>query len=194
MTKYNVVVAVTGASGAPYAQRLIKELVKQDELILTVMASDAGLFVYHLETGVSLKDDLPPGVRFYGENDFLAPFASGSTPLKAMVIAPCTMATLGAIAWGNGRNLIHRTADVCLKEKRTLVLVPRETPLHEGHLENMLRCARLGAVILPAMPGFYHKPSSIDDLVNFVVARILDHLKINHRLVGNWSSEQLVEV
>jgi 4-hydroxy-3-polyprenylbenzoate decarboxylase len=111
-----------------------------------------------------------------------------------MVIAPCTMATLGAIAWGNGRNLIHRTADVCLKEKRTLVLVPRETPLHEGHLENMLRCARLGAVILPAMPGFYHKPSSIDDLVNFVVARILDHLKINHRLVGNWSSEQLVEV
>jgi 4-hydroxy-3-polyprenylbenzoate decarboxylase len=192
--KDNIVVAVTGASGAPYARGLIRELARRDEIRLTVISSRAGEFVYELEIGVPLKEDLPLGVNFYGEDDFTAPFASGSTSLRAMVIVPCTMATLGAIACGNGRNLIHRVADVCLKERRTLILVPRETPLHEGHLENMLKCARLGAVILPAMPGFYHKPSSVDDLVDFIVARILDHLKLPHDIVKEWNSERLIEV
>lgn len=188
--KDNVVVAVSGASGAPYARVLIRELAKVGSIALTVIASKAGLFVYELETGVSLTNDLPEGVRFYFEDDFTAPFASGSVPLKAMVIVPCTMATLAAIAWGNGRNLIHRVADVCLKERRRLILVPRETPLHEGHLENMLRCAKLGALILPAMPGFYHKPFSVEDMVNFVVARILDHLGISQNLIGEWRSKE----
>lgn len=188
--KENIVVAVTGASGAPYARALIRKLAKVETVRLYVIASKAGLFVYELETGGPLAEDIPEGVRLYLEDDFTAPFASGSVPLKAMVIVPCTMATLGAIAWGHGRNLIHRVADVCLKERRTLILVPRETPLHEGHLENMLKCARLGALILPAMPGFYHKPSSVEDLVNFIIARILDHLKIPHDLLTAWNYDQ----
>lgn len=186
----SIVVAITGASGAIYARYLIRELSKNEKIDLNIIVSRAGFFVYKFEIGVSIDRDLPENVKLYGEEDFTAPFASGSVPLKAMVIVPCTMATLSAIAWGNGRNLIHRAADVCLKEKRRLILVPRETPLHEGHLESMLRCARLGATILPAMPGFYHKPSSIEDLVNFVVARILNHLELPNNISRVWSYDE----
>lgn len=187
MRTSNVVVAITGASGAIYAKYLIRELFKNEGVNLNVIISRAGSFVYKLEIGTPIDQDLPENVRLYQEEDFTAPFASGSFPLKAMVIVPCTMSTLAAIAWGNGRNLIHRAADVCLKEKRPLILVPRETPLHEGHLESMLRCARLGATVLPAMPGFYHKPSSVEDLVNFVVARILDHLGLPNNISRIWN-------
>lgn len=186
----SMVVAITGASGAIYARFLIRELARNEGIDLNVIVSRAGFFVYKLETGVSIDQDLPENVRLYREEDFTAPFASGSVPLKAMVIVPCTMATMAAVAWGNGRNLIHRVADVCLKEKRRLILVPRETPLHEGHIESMLRCSKLGAVILPAMPGFYHRPSSVEDLVNFVVARILDHLGLPNNLSRIWNYDE----
>ncbi len=181
-----IIIAITGASGAPYARALIRELAVREDVQLCVMSSKAGEFVYEYEIGIRLEEDLPKKVKLYKEDDFASPFASGSVAFKAMVIIPCTMATLGAIAWGNGRNIIHRASDVCLKEGRKLILVPRETPLHKGHLENMLRCAELGAVILPAMPGFYHRPSSVEDIVNFVVARILDHLGLKHNLLKPW--------
>ena len=116
--------------------------------------------------------------------------ASGSNPPDAMVICPCTVGTLAAVAAGLSDNLIERAADVTLKEGRKLVLVPRETPFSAVHLENMLRLSRAGAVILPANPGFYHKPKSVDDLVDFVVARILDHLGVKHELMGRWGEER----
>ncbi|MCX7822626.1 MAG: UbiX family flavin prenyltransferase [Syntrophobacterales bacterium] len=188
--KDNVVIAITGASGAIYAKLLIHRLAKDEGINLNIIASHAGSFVYEFEIGTTLDKDLPDNVRLYREDEFTAPFASGSVPLRAMVIVPCTMATLGAIAWSSGRNLIHRVADVCLKERRRLILVPRETPLHEGHLENMLRCVRLGALILPAMPGFYHKPSTIEDLANFVVSRILNHLDMSDGFAKPWNYEK----
>jgi flavin prenyltransferase len=129
----------------------------------------------------------------YDENDFTAPFASGSFRCEGMVVVPCTMGTLGGIAAGISQNLIHRAADVCLKERRKLVLVPRETPLNQIHLENMLRLSRAGGIVLPAMPGFYHHPQSVTDLVRFVVARILEQLGIAQDLVKPWDAGELRE-
>jgi len=125
-------------------------------------------------------------LRVFGREDWFAPVASGSNPADAMVICPCTMGSLAAIACGLADNLIERAADVMLKERRPLILVPRETPLSVIHLENMLRLARAGAVILPANPGFYHQPSTIEGLVDFVVGRVLDQLRIAHRLLPRW--------
>ncbi len=150
------------------------------------MSSEAGRLVYELETGVALSDDLPAHVLTYEESDFTAPFASGSFPCAGMVIVPCTMGTLGAIAVGLSQSLIHRAADVCLKERRPLIVVPRETPLNRVHLSNMLKVAEAGAIILPAMPGFYHRPRSVEDIFDFVVARILDQLGIEHSLAKPW--------
>lgn len=186
MNRKNLVIAVTGASGTIYAKSILRAI-PLDRYAVHLVASEAGRLVYRLETGTAFQDDVPPGIQVYNESDFTAPFASGSFPSAGMAIVPCTMGTLGAIAAGLSHNLIHRAADVCLKERRPLILVPRETPLNRIHLANMQRAAEAGAIILPAMPGFYHKPQSVEDIVNFVVARILDQFEIPHNLVPPWS-------
>ena len=176
---------MTGASGALYTRKLL-EVIAAGKFSVHLIASRAGKLVYELETGRRIEEDLPKGVRTYDESDFTAPPASGSFRSEGMVIVPCTMGTLGAIAAGISQNLIHRAADVCLKERRPLVLVARETPLNQIHLENMLKLSRAGAIILPAMPGFYHKPQNLDDIAAFIAARILDQLGIPHKLVPPW--------
>ncbi|CAK0765424.1 Flavin prenyltransferase UbiX [Gammaproteobacteria bacterium] len=194
-----VVLAYTGASGALYGLRLLECLIQAGcRVYLTI--SPAARVVFKQELDISFSED-PEKVtkdllarydagqdqlRVFGHQDWFSPLASGSNPPDAMVICPCSMGTIAAIASGVSENLIERAADVCLKEKRHLVLVPRESPLSVIHLENMLRLARLGVVILPPAPGFYHKPTSISDLLDFVVARILDHLKIDHQLLKHW--------
>jgi len=187
MREKHLIVAITGASGAAYARMLLRTL-SQEDIRIHLVASQAGKSVYALETGKSLEDDLPQGVSFYDENDFTAPFASGSFLSRGMVVVPCSMGTLAAVANGFSRNLIHRAADVCLKEGRRLVVVPRETPLNSIHLRNMLRLSKAGGIILPAMPGFYHQPQNVDDLVRFVVARIMDQLRMSQNLLPAWGS------
>jgi flavin prenyltransferase len=189
LERKNLIIAVTGASGAAYARNLLRSI-PRDRFDIHLVSSEAGRLVYELETGRPLSEDLPFGIRIYSETDFTAPFASGSFPCAGMVVVPCTMGTLGAIAAGLSQNLIHRAADVCLKERRPLILVPRETPLNRIHLTNMLKSAEAGAIILPAMPGFYHKPGSVDKVVDFVVARILDQLGIAHDLVPVWEGPE----
>lgn len=186
MREKRLIVAITGASGAAYARLLLHTLAREGAQIHLV-ASRAGELVYRLEIGKPLADDLPPGISVYDENDFTAPFASGSFHSEGMVIVPCSMGTLGAIANGISQNLIHRAADVCLKEGRRLVLVPRETPLNAIHLRNMLTLSQAGGIILPAMPGFYHQPRSLDDLVRFVVARIIEQLRMPQNLLPPWN-------
>lgn len=180
-----IIVAVTGASGALYARRLLRLLAEQN-VPTHAVASSAGKLVYRLETGKNLEEDIPRSIPLYREDDFSAPVASGSFRTRGMVVVPCTMGTLAAIAHGLANNLIHRAADVCLKERRPLILVPRETPLSAIHLRNMLAVTEAGGVILPPAPGFYHHPRGIEDLVDFVIARILDHLDIAHDLVPPW--------
>ncbi|GKT07904.1 UbiX family flavin prenyltransferase [Desulforhabdus sp. TSK] len=188
MKRKNLVVAITGASGAPYARALLRALPTED-LQIHLVASSAGKLVYGIEIGTPLEEDLPPGIRIYDEKDFTAPIASGSYPTEGMVIVPCTMGTVAGIANGISQNLIHRAADVCLKEGRRMVIVPRETPLSRIHLTNMLRIVESGGIILPPMPGFYHRPKTIDELVHFVVARILEQFHIPQDLVPPWSPE-----
>ena len=188
MNEKQLIVAITGASGTPYARLLLHTLAS--EVHIHLVASQAGRMVYELEIGKPLQEDLPSGISVYSETDFTAPFASGSFLSAGMVVAPCSMGTLGSIASGISQNLIHRAADVCLKEGRRLVLVPRETPLNAIHLENMLRLSRAGAVILPAMPGFYHQPRAVDDLVRFVVARIIEQLHLPQTLVPPWAPDR----
>jgi flavin prenyltransferase len=193
MGKRQLIVAITGASGAAYA-RLLLHALSQENIHIHLVASQAGKLVYGLEIGTPLEDDLPPGISVYNENDFTAPFASGSFPSQGMVIVPCTMGTLAAVANGISQNLIHRAADVCLKERRRLVLVPRETPLNVIHLQNMLTLSQVGAVILPAMPGFYHQPRKVDDLVRFIVARILEQLHVPQNLLPPWDPSEASEI
>lgn len=190
MKDRHIIVAITGASGAPYAQTLLRELTRQ-RMQPHVVASHAGKLVYRLETGHDLETEFPDQLRLYPVDDFTAPIASGSFPAEAMVVVPCTMGTLAAIAAGISQNLIHRAADVCLKEGRKLILVPRETPFNRVHLTNMLRASEAGAVILPPLPGFYHRPRSVQDLVDFVVARILDQLGIAQTLMKPWDPAAL---
>ncbi len=182
---WNYVVAITGASGAPYARRLLHSLASPD-IQIHVVASNAGKMVYQMEMGTSVEEDLPPGTMLYDETDVAAPLASGSFPIEGMVVVPCSMGSLAAIAQGCARNLIHRAADVCLKERRRLILVPREMPLSRIHLSNMLKVVDAGGIILPPMPGFYHQPQSVDDLLDFVVARILMQLGFAQNLVPPW--------
>ncbi len=193
------VVAMTGASGAIYGLTLLRELVRARQKIHFVISPD-GLTVLREETGVvwepdeeGLNRDLRrhfPGSRItaYDPRNFYAPIASGSALTDGMVIAPCSMKTIAGIASGYSASLIERAADVTIKERRPLVLVPRETPLSAIHLENLHRLSLLGVTILPAMPGFYQKPKTIEDLANFVVGRILDNLKIRHNLYPRWGS------
>lgn len=181
-----IVVAITGASGAIYGVKLVESLVAAGcETHLIV--SGAGAEVLSHEVGLTVED-LASRVRAcYGPEEIGATPASGTAGLEAMVICPCSASTLAAVATGMTTNLIHRAADVMLKEGRPLILVPRETPLHAGHLENLLKVARLGAVVLPASPGFYHRPRSVDDLVNHVVGKVCDRLGVAHKLYEPWS-------
>ncbi len=183
--KSRYILAITGASGAIYAKTLI-EYFYENKLPLTCLVSHIGEKVWEWEIGSSISETLPSEITIYFENDWWSPVASGSVKAKAMVIMPCSMGTLAAIAHGLAKNVIIRVADVMLKEKRPLILVPRETPLNIIHLKNMLTLAEAGATILPAMPGFYHKPNTVDDLANFIVARVLDHLGLVHNLMQSW--------
>ncbi|HEX8945279.1 MAG TPA: flavin prenyltransferase UbiX [Gemmatimonadaceae bacterium] len=197
MSDLPVVVAITGASGAPYAVRLLESLVAAKRHVQLIVSSH-GLRLLQTEMGIDSVAVLRKRVGIVGwdrhitvfdDNDRGAAPASGSAVNAGMVICPCSMGTLSAIAVGASRSLVERAADVALKERRPLLLVPRETPLSAIHLENMLRVTRAGAVVMPAAPGFYHRPSSVDDLVNFIVARVLDHLGVPHRLVARWGSD-----
>ena len=194
-----VLIAVTGASGSAYALRLLKRLGGMPPH-LHVVVSDAGRQVLRHEAGLklpaaarSMGNDLAkhmgmPNERIscYGVSDWFSPAASGSSNIDSMVIIPCSMGSLARIAAGCADNLIERAADVMLKEARRLIIVPRETPLSALHLENMLGLARLGARIIPAMPGFYHQPASIDDLLDSVVDRVLSHLDIEDGMMKRW--------
>jgi 4-hydroxy-3-polyprenylbenzoate decarboxylase len=194
-----IVLAITGASGAIYGLKLGSELLSSGAH-LTILISSTGFQVIHEETGLDLNVQTggvqqaiesyfrsePGQVDHYAVDDFFAPVASGSSAPDAMFICPCSMGTLSRIACGNSGTLLERCADVMIKERRPLVLVPRETPLSEIHLENMLKLSRLGARIVPAMPGFYHRPESVDDLVNFVVGKALDSLGIENCLFKRW--------
>ncbi len=203
----SVTIALTGASGMAYGLRLLECLVesgvrvsllytqaahivaKQElDLVLPSRATDA-------ERYFTERYKAAPGqLRAYSREDWFSPVASGSNPSDAMVICPCTMGTLAALAAGMSDNLIERAADVTLKEKRTLVIVPREAPFSVVHLENMLRLARAGAVILPANPGFYHRPTSIEAVIDFIVARVLDHIGVPNTLMARWGRGEAAAV
>ena len=178
-----ILVGVTGASGVAYARRLIEVLGDRADVIVTHDAQA----VIEVEAGLSLKEFAGGARTIYRGDDLAAGPASGSHPFRALVVVPCSGTTLAKIATGIADNLVTRAAAVAMKERRTLVLVTRETPLGAVTLENMLKLARLGVVILPASPGFYGKPSRVDDLIDFVVARILDHLGVEHALGPRWS-------
>ena len=193
-----LVMAITGASGAPYAVRLLEQLVAAGESVQLIVSSH-GLRLLQTETEIATLDQLRTAVgaaRFdsrvvvFDDNDRGASPASGSARNRGMVICPCSMGTISAISQGTSRSLVERAADVALKERRRLVLVPRETPYSAIHLENMLRLTRAGAVIMPASPGFYHRPTSVEELVDFVVARVLDHLDVPHTLAKRWGSAE----
>lgn len=194
-----ITLAITGASGAPYALSLLRALLAADHQVLLMMSSAARV-VFATEQGLKLSarpDALAAQLgelcgageqqlQAFGKDEWFSPVASGSAAPRQMVICPASTGCLSAIAHGASNNLIERAADVVLKERGQLILVPRETPLSTLHLENMLKLSQWGATILPAAPGFYHDPRSIDDLVDFIVARILDHLGIEQALVPRW--------
>jgi 4-hydroxy-3-polyprenylbenzoate decarboxylase len=188
------VVAITGASGAPYAVRLLEALVAAAQPVQLIV-SDHGLRLLRTETDLTGIDDLRARVGARGWDEQVTVFddadrgaapASGSARNRGMVICPCSMGTIAAISQGTSRSLVERAADVAHKERRPLVVVPRETPFSAIHLENMLRLTRAGAIVLPASPGFYHRPTRIDELVDFVVARVLDHLGVPHSIGRRW--------
>ena len=181
-----LVVAVTGASGMLYARELFVFLNRCPDLEVHAVVSEAGEQVFQLELGLDLRELVGPGVIVHHSKDFAAPLASGSFQMRGMVVIPCTMGTLGAIAQGQSRNLIHRAAEVTLKERRPLILVVRETPLSLVHLRNLLAAAEAGATIFPAMPGFYQRPQSLAEMARNFVGRILDHLGLVHELTTRW--------
>ena len=180
------IVGITGASGSVLAQGTVDELLRRD-VPTVVVCSNGGRLVWQEEMGVSFNSALAqwqehPQFTFYAINDLRAPIASGTYPTSGMVVVPCSMNSVASMAHGLAGNLLLRTADVCMKERRPLVLVPRETPLHSIHLENMLTMARMGAVVLPPEPAFYLKPQGIDDIVRFVVSRVLVALGVEDEL------------
>lgn len=192
-------IGITGASGSIYAVRLVEELVKQGHRLHLVI-SEAGWQVFSDELGWDTRDRARlleerfgvgrlAKVHYHDLREFGAPIASGSYKSDGMVIVPCSMGTLSAIAHGASNNLLERAADVMLKEGKRLIVVPRETPLNQIHLENMLKVAQAGGKILPAMPGFYHLPQSMEDLIDFVVGKIMDALDIEHSLFRRWGDK-----
>jgi flavin prenyltransferase len=191
-----VTLAITGASGAPYAVRLLRALNEADVRI-GLIVSKTGWRLLAEEVGIASEPELRAAsgpwrrVVLYADDDRGATPASGSAPSRGMIVCPCSMGTLASIAQGTTRSLIERAADVVLKERRPLVLVPRETPYSAIHLENMLRLTRAGATVLPASPGFYHRPQRIDDLIDFVVGRILQHVGVEHTLGPQWRAGEL---
>jgi 4-hydroxy-3-polyprenylbenzoate decarboxylase len=198
-----IALAMTGASGAQYGFRLLQSLLATDHCV-HLMISKAARVVIGMETDMSLpgrSGDMQKllsqqyeadenQLHIFGEDEWTAPVASGSNDVSAMVVCPCSMGALSAIAHGASNNLLERAADVMLKERKKLVLVPRETPYSDIHLENMLKLSRMDAVIIDANPGFYNKPGSVDDLVDFVVAKILDQLGVEHKLQPRWGIDQ----
>ncbi len=194
-----ITVALTGASGARYGLRLIECLMTAGVRVY-LLVSQAGQVVLKMETGLDAPARPTEAeafftdhfgaqagqLRVFGRQEWTAPVASGSNPTQAMVICPCTAGTLGRIAAGLSGSLIERAADVALKERRKLILVVRETPFTTIHLENMLRLAQAGAIIMPASPGFYGNPTRLEDIIDFMVARILDHLDVPHELMDRW--------
>ncbi len=196
------VLGISGASGAVYGVRLLEVLSRMGSGVDLIL-SDTGRVVIREEMGIDLpeqdeapfeilKEKLdidPSAVRFYKNNDFETPVASGSYPSQGMIIAPCSMGTLAAIAHGLADNLMRRAADVMIKQRRPLILLARETPFSTIHLENMLKLSRLGVVILPPVPAFYPRPESIDEMVDFVVGRVLDVMEVDHTLYRRWKAE-----
>lgn len=194
MAELPLVLAITGASGAPYAVRLLQALVAAGQPTWLIV-SDHGFRLLETESGLASIEGLrervgasawDAHVRVFDDRDRGALPASGSVRTRGMVICPCSMGTVAAIAAGTSRSLVERAADVALKERRKLIVVPRETPYSDIHLENMLRLTRAGAVVLPASPGFYHRPQRIEELIDFVVGRILDHVDVRNDM-PRWS-------
>lgn len=199
MSNTVITVAVTGASGAPYAIQLLRSLFIAKVKVYLLLSSAAKV-VINTELNLQLPEDdrelksfflnyfdIPETLlEVYGKDEWTSPVASGSNPANAMIVCPCSMGTLSAISNGASNNLIERAADVMLKERRQLILLTREMPYSSIHLENMLKLSKIGVTIMPASPGFYHQPVSVDDLINFVVARILDHIGIEQSLVSRW--------
>jgi flavin prenyltransferase len=196
-----ITLAMTGASGAEYTLRLMQCLLRE-KIQVQFIASQPGQIVMGMETELKLTGSPqkmrqtfvdyfsadPELIQVYSRDQWTAPPASGSSVADAMVVCPCTMGSLASIAVGSSDNLIHRAADVIIKERKTLILVPRETPFSAIHLENMLKLARIGVVILPPNPGFYHGVSEVSELVDFIVARILDQLGIDNDLSPRWGN------
>ena len=189
--KKKIVVAITGASGAPYAKRLLTWLgaraKNEGDVEIGVCLSATAPEVWALECGGDIRESIDQPV--WGARDYKAPFASGSAGWNAMVVVPCSMGTAARIAHGISDTLLTRAADVMLKERRTLIVVPRETPLSVVHLENLTTLARAGALVMPAMPSFYGKPETMDQLLDTVLARVVDHLGLDHVLAHRWGSK-----
>lgn len=199
----NICLAITGASGIQYALRLLQCLVEAGETVYLLVSAPAQI-VTDMETELelparphdmqlyltSLYNAAPDQIQVFGKEEWTAPVASGSGAPRSMVVCPCTTGTLSAIACGSSNNLIERAADVMLKERKNLILVPRESPFSEIHLENMLKLARMGATILPPNPGFYYQPKNVQDIIDFVVAKILDHLNVEHQLLPRWGVQE----
>ncbi len=181
-----IIIAISGASGVQYGIRILEALNKMDAARTHLVISDSAKQLIGIETDKSVREIEELANHVYDDDDFTAPIASGSHRSKGMIVAPCSMKTLASIAVGMSDTLISRAADVCLKEKRPLVLMVRETPLNLIHIENMGRAARAGAIILPASPAFYPKPASIDDMIDFMAGRALDLLGIEHNLYKRW--------
>ena len=200
--KQAITLAITGASGAAYALRLL-ELLVQHDLQIFILISNAARVVLETEEGITLPQEPAQAAAFlqerfgaadgqlvvFGSDEWTSPVASGSGAPKQMIVCPCTMGTLAAIAMGASDNLLERAADVVIKERGKLILVPREMPYSSIHLENMLKLSRMGVTILPASPSFYNKPHTISDLVDSVVGRVLDHAGIEHRLQSRWGQD-----
>jgi 4-hydroxy-3-polyprenylbenzoate decarboxylase len=203
--RQHILVAMTGASGSIYGLHLTKELLRAGCRV-SLLLSEPGRQVLNYETGLDWSFDLVERQRqvrahfaaeridCLGNADFFASVASGSNAADAMVVVPCSMGTAGRIAAGLSGTLLERAADVMLKERRPLLLVPRETPLSIIHLENLLRLARAGAVVIPAMPAFYHAPQTLDDLIAFVVGKVLDQLGVKHQLFKRWGGDESCRV
>lgn len=201
--KQQITIAFTGASGSPYGLRLVQSLLKADFQVFllissasrVVLATEENLKIpANPEAATSFFRDFfsakPEQLKVFGKDEWFSPVASGSAAPKQMVVCPCSTGTLSAIATGKSDNLIERAADVVIKERGQLLLVTREMPLSTIHLENMLKLSQIGATIMPASPGFYHNPESIQDLVDFVVARILDHLGVDQSLMPRWGYQK----
>jgi len=203
MNKDRITLAITGASGAQYGLRLLECLLAADRQVYLMISTPAQV-VIATETDIKLPGRAdeqqsflserygakPDQLQVFGKDQWMSPVASGSNSARAMVICPCSSATLSSVAQGSSRDLIERAADVMLKERRQLILVTREMPVSSIHLENMLKLSNQDVTIMPASPGFYHRPESINDLVDFVVARVLDHLGIEQTLIPRWGENE----